>query len=404
MAQVIEYHPVSFELPASSPLRREFYKRRSHIPGVGALDESDYEGFDRQTLLYDMAIDRAGRTLLGFAPPMVNLAAELLPILAEARRSEDHRWTRLRLRRLRRFRHEQWELPLPRRWGSVDSLEVRLRFANGLEFEARVERLQLRPVFQQWSTLQKDNPLEWIDDWVQYAATQGAERALLYDNGSAYAGEFTERCSRIDAEIEVVVIPWEFPYGPLRSYHNQFAQAAQMNHASRVLGACAWQGHLDLDEYPVAPEGLDQLLRNHFRRRAILRLDSYMVPAIEGEVESGRLPRARDFGHRAIAPRGKAHKCFSRPEGLREARTHNGRCRFGFLRGPVPVERAYFLHYERLTTDWRGGARGADRPFDPALHARSTAVQAAFAELESRASREAASCATPLSIERTDAP
>jgi hypothetical protein len=403
MAQIIEYHPVSFELPASSPLRREFYKRRSHIPGVGALDESDYEGFDRQTLLYDMAIDRAGRTLLGFAPPMVNLAAELLPILAEARRSEDHRWTRLRLRRLRRFRHEQWELPLPRRWGSVDSLEVRLRFANGLEFEARVERLQLRPVFQQWSTLQKDNPLEWIDDWMTYAADQGAERVLLYDNGSAYAAGLVEHCSRIPVEVEVVVIPWDFPFGPPRSHYNNFAQAAQLNHASRVLGACTWQGFLDLDEYPVAPGGLERLLRAQPRHRGLLRLDNYLVPAIEGEVKSGQLPRARDFRHRALAPRGKGHKCFSRPEGLREARTHNGRCRLGYVRRAIPIEEAYFLHFDRLTTGWKG-QRGADRPFDPALHVRSTAVQAAFSELEPQASRDAALSAIPPSMARVDAP
>lgn len=374
MATVLEPRPRSLSLPADSPLLREFYKRRSHMPGVEALDESDCEGFDRRTLLYDLALDRNGRTLLGLAPPMVNLAAALLPLTAEARRSEDPGWTRLRLRRLRRFRHEQWELALPRAWGAVEALEVRLRFANGLEFEARVERLPLRPVFQQWSTLQKDNPLEWIDDWVTYAADQGAERVLLYDNGSAYAADLVEHCSRIPAEVEVVVILWDFPYGPPRSHYNNFAQAALLNHASRVLGACAWQGFLDLDEYPVAPGGLEGLLRAQPRHRGLLRLDNYLVPAIEGEVPDGQLPRARDFRHRALAPRGKGHKCFSRPEGLREARTHNGRCRLGYLRRAVPIEEAYFLHFDRLTTGWKG-ARGGDQPMDPRRHVQENAVR-----------------------------
>ena len=374
MATVLESRPRSLSLPADSPLLREFYERRSHMPGVRALDESDHEGFDRRTLLYDLALDRAGRTLIGFAPPMVNLAKALLPLTAEARRSEDPGWTSLRLRRLRRFRHEQLEMALPRAWGAVEALEVRLRFANGLAFEARVERLPLQPVFQQWSTLQKDNPLEWIDDWVTYARDQGAERVLLYDNGSAYAAGLVEHCSRIPVEVEVVVIPWDFPYGPPRSHDNNFAQAAQLNHASRVLGACAWQGFLHLDEYPVAPGGLERLLRAQPRHRGLLRLDNYLVPAIEGEVKSGQLPRARDFRHRALAPRGKGHKCFSRPPGLREARTHNGRCRLGYVRRAVPIKEAYFLHFDRLTTGWKG-APGGDQPMDPRRHVEETAVR-----------------------------
>lgn len=403
MATVQVHHPNSLLLPEESPLERAFERNRSHLKGVGELGPEDYARYDRRTLFYDLALDRSGRRVVGISPPMVNLARELLPLTAEARLDAADDWTKLPVRRRCRARHERWELRLPHGWGEVERVDLRVSFRDGTSLQTEARRPKLRQVFQQWSTLQKDNPHEWIEDWVRYAAHQGAERVVLYDNGSEDYGGMAERCATIPADIEVVLVPWAFPYGPPRSRYNCFAQAAQMNHAHRILGACTWQGFLDLDEYPVAPGGLQRLLESQPRWRGLLRMDNYLVPAIEGEVSPGRLPRARDFGHRAIQPRGRGHKCFGRSSGLEQIWNHNGRVRLGSVRGPVPVSRLHFLHFERLTTGWKG-ARGADRPFDPALHARSTAVQAAFSELEQKASHDAALSATPPFMARTDAP
>ena len=49
MATVLEPRPRSLSLPADSPLLREFYERRPHMPGVEALDACDDEGFARLT-------------------------------------------------------------------------------------------------------------------------------------------------------------------------------------------------------------------------------------------------------------------------------------------------------------------------------------------------------------------
>ena len=49
MATVLESRPRSLSLPADSPLLREFYERRSHMPGVEALDACDDEGFAHPT-------------------------------------------------------------------------------------------------------------------------------------------------------------------------------------------------------------------------------------------------------------------------------------------------------------------------------------------------------------------
>jgi hypothetical protein len=379
MATVTEYRPRSVLLPADSPVLRQFYSWRSHRPDVDTLDARDYEGFDQRTILYDMALDREGRKLLGFAPPMVNLGRALLPVIIKARRPGDHDWVRLRVRRRRRSRWERWEMSLPRNWGPMDALEFCVRFGNGQEFAAQAERVPLSQAFQQWSTLQKDNPLEWIDDWVRYAASQGASRVLLYDNGSKNYGELADQCRTIQADIEVVVIPWPFPYGPPRSHYNYFTQRAQMNHAHHIMGACTWQGFMDLDEYPVAPGGLQRLLKSQPGWRGLLRMNSFMVPAIEGELQPSRLPRAWDFAHRSRKPRGKGHKCFARTSALSEMKTHSGRVRLGYVSGSISVERLYFLHYESLTNGWKDPSRGmVASPFNPAMHAQESAVRSAF--------------------------
>lgn len=382
MATVLEYHPRSLRLPVESPILREFDLRRFHDIGMAGVEASEGEGFDRRTLLYDVALDRTGRTLVGIAPPMMNLAAGLLPVTAEARRNEDANWSCISFRRRQRSRHEQWEMRLPRHWGAVDAVDFRLRFANATEFAESAVRFPLRTVFQQWSTLQKDNPQEWINDWLLYAAKQGAERVLLYDNGSADATGLVQRCACIEANLEVVLIPWAFPYGPPHMRQHRFAQRAQMNHANLVLGACSWQGFMDLDEYPVAPEGLTRFLTRQPKRRGLVQMDHYRVPAIEGEVKASGVPRAFHFGHRSHRLRGKGFKYFARPEGLREARTHNGRCFPGFFRWRESAERIYFLHYERLTTGWRDPDRGMTRLYDPRVYVQDDAVRAALRSLD----------------------
>ena len=385
MARILEYKLNSLALPASSPLLREFHTRKTHISGDPELGEADYEGFDRTTIFYDLTLDRTARELVAFCPPLVNLEQVLLPATFEARRSSSDGWQRLSLRRHKRVKHELWQLPLPRSWRGAESLEVRVRFADGTGGEFVARRSGLRHVFQQWSTLQKDNPPEWIVDWIRYAATQGAERVLLYDNGSQDFEGLGEICSRIAEELEVVLISWPFPYGPSRSHYNQFAQGAQLNHASRVLGSCEWQGFLDVDEYPVAPHGLDALLRKQRPWRGLLRVDNYLVPTMKGELTEGVTPRAIDFGHRELRLRGRAHKYFSRPRALHEARTHNGRVRPGYTRGPVSPSKLYFLHFNHLTTDWRGygsESRLKEWEFNPEQHARCDAVRRVLEELE----------------------
>lgn len=49
MATVLESRPRSLSLPGDSALTREFYERRSHMPGVEALDACNDEGFARLT-------------------------------------------------------------------------------------------------------------------------------------------------------------------------------------------------------------------------------------------------------------------------------------------------------------------------------------------------------------------
>ena len=286
---------------------------------------------------------------------------------------------------------------LPRALAGSDALDVRLAFAHGQVEELAARRTRLPPVTLQVTTLQKDNPIEWILDWLAWLGLAGVERVLLYDNASAGAdalfGALLDACAGRTLPA-LVFVDWPYAYGPTRSYYNQFAQATQNNHAHRCLGGAAWTGHFDVDEYPVASAGPDgdpyggpgggpsggpsggpgtaDALRRRVEaagsRTGLLRLDSHWMPDVREDAPDV-LPTVRDFAHRERAARGRAHKYLVRTRALRAANTHNARLRPGWAWRTTATSDACFLHYKALTTRWREyAAREAREPFDPARH------------------------------------
>ena len=366
-------------LPDGAGTARRFEDPRQHLPGRAPLEARDYAGFDTHALFHDVFITPDGEAIEAIGPPLVNLARTLLPLTATLGNGCGLRHRQRRHDRVTVHRFTPVHGRLPAR----GPIETTLRFADGYAVTMTVHRSELAPVRVQFTTLQKDNPPEWILDWLHWLALIGVDRVLLYDNGSVNRDAVLERLAQVELPLPLVWIDWPWPYGPIRSYYNQFAQATQNNHAHRCLGRAEWTGHFDIDEFPVGrPAGaldLHGLLDRAPRRAGTLRLDSCWVPDLR-EAAVDRLPRVTDFPYRERVPRGRAHKYLVRNRALHAANTHNARLRPGWYRHAVAPDRAMFLHYKPLTTQWRDYAvRGAAEPYDAALHVEERTVVDALA-------------------------
>lgn len=115
-------------------------------------------------------------------------------------------------------------------------------------------------------TLQKNNPIRWIEQWMDYHyRNHGIDGFLIYDNASTdYGiGELDYAISR--PYLRVRVVPWPYPYGPQGSDHapwdSDYGQYVMLEHAKyRYLSNAALVLNNDIDELIVTKgPSLDQI-------------------------------------------------------------------------------------------------------------------------------------------------
>ena len=356
LSDFLRYKPTPVILPVDGPLSRSFLDPRQHLGDRPPLEQSDYGEFDTHHLFHDVYLDTDGNYLRAVGPPMVNLKKALMPItvtVCDVGGDQPESAT-LKHKLYAGFRLSRHRFALPRQYRHSAQLRVKIQCANGLVFEQAAVRQILKPVTLQFTTLQKDNPVEWIVDWIRYCQSQGVQRILLYDNGSENVDQIEHVLRTLDLGIQIVLVDWPYPYGPRRSYYNRFTQASQNNHSYHCFGNAEWTGHFDIDEYPVtySADSLIELLERVSRRVGLLRFDSYLFHNIREP--SGTLPTVRDFHYRSRSPHQKSHKYIARTKALTLSKIHNGRVRFGFWRLQVKPATAVFHHFMGLTGNWRG--------------------------------------------------
>lgn len=113
-------------------------------------------------------------------------------------------------------------------------------------------------------TLQKDNPISWIKEWILYNRDNlGVDGVLIYDNNSTtYTAEELE--SAIQTEnVLVKVVKWNVPYGPqgfdcnyYNTWDSDYAQSSMFEHAKRrYLSSAKLAINCDIDELIVFKTG-----------------------------------------------------------------------------------------------------------------------------------------------------
>lgn len=110
----------------------------------------------------------------------------------------------------------------------------------------------------------------------------GVQRVIIYDNGSRDFPELGGAFAGLDANLEIILVHWPFPFGPRTSLWNKFCQTGALNHFRLFFGdAVRWGINLDLDEYLYvnAKQSLKELLAQPSRVRSpVVYLGSLKFP------------------------------------------------------------------------------------------------------------------------------
>ena len=110
-------------------------------------------------------------------------------------------------------------------------------------------------------TLQKNNPVSWIQQWIKYHKdTLDVDAFLIYDNASTIYNTKQLEKSLKDLGVVVTVVNWPFPYGPQGSdfapWDSDYGQYVMLEHAKiRYLNQASIVLNNDIDEL-IVPKGI----------------------------------------------------------------------------------------------------------------------------------------------------
>jgi hypothetical protein len=362
MPMIRIYRPTPVVLPEDADLSRDLtcdprYPREDDVtrPAAGV--------YDRQTIFYDVFLAASGK-LIAIGPPLLNLAPHLLPvqIFLRAAGLPDLGPLEPRIDQTNRncvilradLRSAYAERPL----------SVRLVFANGLEATVTTEAPDLPDRLVSLSTLQRDNRIAWIRDWITYHHELGVDRVLFYDNGSREFSSIYQMLARLSVDLDIVVVPWDFPFG-IVAPSKYFCKSGYMNHAHMRFAQTSWFLNLDVDEYLVSADpdfALPAYLAGQSAWTGLIGFDGYWMPNIPTECRA-TVPTVREFHWRDRRPGGKFGKYILRSKAYRFSKTHSARIKPLYRDRRVAADTLAYLHYKAITTNWRheGGGPEPDR-------------------------------------------
>lgn len=362
MACVTVYEPNSIVLEESSRHRRQLRTTVTDVDAGRPLSAEELSDYDDRTLIYDVALTSDNRRLVSVLPPPVNLERELFPLSVEVVNGGHIELTTPR-RRTGRLSDVMW-LSRRLRRPVEKSLVVKVELADGASQTFEVHPHDQTPVDVAIATLQKDNRTEWVTAWVRHYARLGVRRILLYDNGSGNADELLAALRALPLDVAIVLVRWAFPYGPGRSFENNFAQSGALNHARHVLAGSAWLANFDVDEYLVSKDwDAKALLARAKPWHGALVFDSYFMPhqalsadgppTIENQLLREQAPR-RWAGRKYIVRTARARELGPHSADTTPFRSHR-----------LPIEDASFFHYVGISTNWKADHWDRTRTVDP---------------------------------------
>jgi hypothetical protein len=251
--------------------------------------------FDSTTLFYD-AVDLGYSRIVLLAPPFLNLA----DALAGTRFSRGMTSCTATIRHA--DRHAQIWLTA-RGDGELRATGPLGDFTIAVSPNRRGLFRDRRVLF----TMSKDNPIEWILDWVRFNRdVHGADAVLIYDNGStAYDSAALSAALATVAGIEQsVVVEWPYKYGPqgINSrdhWDSDFCQLGAWEHARWCFLQDARSAmNSDIDELVLSKSGRSVFEAAESSVAGFVRYRGRWIIGVDDQkaaTSADALPRHRDF-------------------------------------------------------------------------------------------------------------
>jgi hypothetical protein len=356
MAKLVELNSLILP-PDYKELRRPEINRRNK--GRGPLEAFDLMQFDERTVLYDVFFNGDGSRLYAIGPPFSNLGKYLKNLLLTVNGGE----TKFRLQILpRKLICLEAQLTCPIK--EINTVNISFEdcdWSRDIPF-CRVKKT----IPLALTTIQKDNQIHWILDWIRYYEKAfGVDQFIIYDNFSEYQAQL------IDVLPDnILVVPWNYPYGPTDSTVNKFLHTGQINHSRLRFEEVDTFLNFDIDELLVVH---DERVKTFIKKFATVRFEGYVVPYIV--VKKKRFSFS-DFTKRMSLPKKGAKKYSFKRKSISANTVHKviidgitARVFRSLFFKEIPVNQGYFLHYSAINTDWkaktsRPGRRSHFQPWD----------------------------------------
>jgi hypothetical protein len=252
--------------------------------------------FDRTTLFYD-AVDIGDSRIALFAPPFFNIAGPM----SATKFFQGSQPCPAQIRTL--DRHAQVWLKAPaqvgklRATGPIGDFDVQVSPSDRQMFGDR------RVIF----TMSKDNPIEWILDWVRFNRdVHGADAVLIYDNAStAYdSATLSSALASVSGIDRSVVVEWPYRYGPQGTnswdhWDSDFCQLGAWEHARwRFLQDARSAMNSDIDELVLSNTNRSVFEAAEQSWAGFVRYRGRWIIGVNddaGNASTEQLPRHRDF-------------------------------------------------------------------------------------------------------------
>ena len=364
--------------------------RREATRPLKFRDENFDRDFDSTTLFYD-AVQVTESQVAVFAPPFLNLQNEL----AETAFVVNSRPCTARARHL--DRHAQLWIDVP-----GTSHFIRATGALG-DFEFAVSRSETgyfrdcRVIF----TMSKDNPIEWILDWVRFNRDiHGANAVLIYDNGSsAYdATELSAALASVSGLRCSVVVEWPFKYGPQGNnirghWDSDFCQLGAWEHARwRFLPDARSAMNSDIDELVLSRSGQSVFEAAEQSLTGLVRYSGRWIIGTEDGVRDKTADAPPRHSHFSVLMPPKyelsrwltwrdVNKCSPKWTVVpgccpQQAQWHAHKIR-GWWASYMHTRRFFFRHFREIGSNWKY-QRTSRVSFDPSIHRTDSLLEKTF--------------------------
>ena len=182
------YAVCSIRIPESLNITRNLHSRNSGLPA------HEQEGrFDRRTVFYDVYYHSTDHKFIGLGPRWLNLNEDLQPM----RISCEDQILKFNLTEIKSLCVLEIEAPRDIQNSTTvlnfefPDFRVDLEIDTSRSIETRLNHPSHRLTI---INLQKNNHIEWIEDWVKWhSRLHNVQRLVLYDNGSENRQEL-EQC------------------------------------------------------------------------------------------------------------------------------------------------------------------------------------------------------------------